>query len=67
MWSVAMTQRLEARLLRASRTPEVHLLAGQDHNPHGEDENEHHRMLITFLRRTLEAASGGKRPLGQLE
>ena len=56
MWSVAMTQRLEARLLQASRTPEVHLLAGQDHNPHGEDENEHHRRLITFLRRTLEAA-----------
>ncbi|MCP1556763.1 UNVERIFIED_ORG: putative esterase [Methylobacterium sp. SuP10 SLI 274] len=56
MWSVAMTQRLEARLLQAGRTPEVHLLAGQDHSPHGEDENEHHLRLITFLRRTLEAA-----------
>lgn len=32
MWSVAMTQRLEAGLLRASRAPEVHLLAGQDHS-----------------------------------
>ncbi|AMB47629.1 thioesterase [Methylobacterium sp. AMS5] len=56
MWSVAMTQRLEARLLRAARTPEVHLLAGQDHNPHGEDENEHHRRLITFLRQALGTA-----------
>jgi acetyl esterase/lipase len=53
MWSAAMTRRLEARLQQAGRTPEVHLLAGQDHNPHGEGENEHHRMLITFLRRTL--------------
>lgn len=52
-WSSAMTQRLEARLLRAARTPEVHLLEDQDHNPYGDDENEHHRMLITFLQRTL--------------
>jgi len=50
MGSAAMTQRLEARLLRATHTPEVHLLAGQDHNPHGDDENEHHRTLITLLR-----------------
>lgn len=35
MWSVATTQRREARLLRASRTPEVHLLAGQDHKGDG--------------------------------
>jgi hypothetical protein len=55
-WSSAMTQRLEARLLRAARTPEVHLLEGQDHNPYGDDENEHHRKLITFLQRTLGTA-----------
>jgi hypothetical protein len=55
MWSVAMTQRLEARLRQAARKPEVHLLVGQDHTPHGEEENEHHRLLITFLRRTLGA------------
>ena len=43
-------------MLRAAHTPEVHLLAGQDHNPHGEDENEHRRTLITLPRRTLGAA-----------
>ncbi|KQO88824.1 hypothetical protein ASF56_19250 [Methylobacterium sp. Leaf122] len=46
----------EHALLRAAHTPEAHLLAGQDHNPHVDDENEHHRTLITLLRRTLGAA-----------
>ena len=46
----------EHTLLRATHTPEVHLLAGQDHIPHGDDENEHHRTLITLPRRTLGAA-----------
>lgn len=53
LWSAAMTQRLEARLRRANRNPEVHLLPGQDHNPSGEDENAFHRILIAFLLRTL--------------
>jgi len=52
-WSSSMTERLQERLHRAGLDPEVHLLAGQDHTPEGEDENAHHRQLIAFLRRTL--------------
>ena len=56
VWSAMMTSRLEERLRRHGRTPEVHYLAGQDHTPYGEDENDHHRRLIAFLRRSLGGA-----------
>ena len=55
VWSVEMTRRLEARLRRHGRSPEVHYLPGQDHGPRGEDENEHYARLVTFFRNKLEA------------
>lgn len=57
VWSVAMTQRLESRLRRNGRTPEVHYLLGQDHMPEGDDENQHHARLVTFLRSSLDPIS----------
>ncbi|MDB5627661.1 MAG: thioesterase, partial [Tardiphaga sp.] len=54
MWSATMTQRLAERLRQSGRSPEVHLLPDEGHNPSGEQENAHHRRLIAFLRRTLD-------------
>ena len=54
VWSVEMTRRLEARLRRHGRSPEVHYLSGQDHAPEGEHENEHNRRLVAFLRSNLD-------------
>lgn len=53
MWSASMTERLRDRLHRHGLMPEVYLLADQDHTPEGEDESDHYRRLIVFLRRTL--------------
>ena len=58
VWSVSTTRRLEERLRRAGRSPEVHYLPGQDHTPRGDAENEHHLCLMRFLRRSLAAAGG---------
>ncbi len=55
IWSVSMTQRLEDRLRRHGRHPEVHYLADQDHVPRGEAENAHHAALMAFLTRALTA------------
>ncbi len=38
MWSADMTRRLAARLRLHGRTPEVHILPGQDHAPMGDGE-----------------------------
>lgn len=56
MWSVSMTRRLEARLQQHGRTPEVHFLSEQDHNPVGEDENSYNHRLIDFFHRALAMA-----------
>ncbi len=53
VWSVAMTKRLEARLLAHGRKPEVHIYEGQDHIPTSAAENLHHENLLTFLDRNL--------------
>ena len=53
VWSVQMTRRLEDRLRRNGRCPEVHYLSGQDHSPEGEGENEHHARVVEFLRSSL--------------
>lgn len=56
MWSADMTRRLAARLRLHGRTPEVHILPGQDHAPMGAGENAYHRCLIDFLHRALTVA-----------
>lgn len=53
VWSASMTERLADRLRQGGRSPEVHLLPGQDHVLYGDDENAHHLRLVAFLRRTL--------------
>lgn len=53
VWSVEMTRRLEARLIRGGRTPEVHYLPGCGHALDGADENDHHLRLMAFFERAL--------------
>jgi dipeptidyl aminopeptidase/acylaminoacyl peptidase len=53
VWSVEMTRRLEARLRRKGRDPEVRYYDGEDHVPGSEGENYHHELLIAFFDRTL--------------
>ncbi|ART64562.1 alpha/beta hydrolase family protein [Kushneria marisflavi] len=55
MWSVAMTRRLEARLKRHGRTPEVVYMQGEGHIPGDEAENDWYARLMTFFARTLMA------------
>jgi hypothetical protein len=50
-----MTRRLQERLLRHGRRPEVRYDEGDDHSPMGAAaENRHNERLVEFLRRTLE-------------
>ncbi len=53
VWSVAMTRRLEQRLLAAGRPAEIHYLEGQDHLPDGNAENALLEKLLDFFARTL--------------
>lgn len=49
VWDVAMTRRLEARLLANDREPQVHYYEGQDHVGDGAGENMHHEKLLSFF------------------
>lgn len=53
VWSVEMTRRLEARLIAAGRSPEVHYVEGQGHLFDGIRENELHEKLLGFFERTI--------------
>lgn len=53
VWSVEMTQRLEARLMANDRDPEVHYYEGKDHGGDGESENTHNEQLIEFFAKHL--------------
>ncbi|WP_244492378.1 S9 family peptidase [Aureimonas sp. AU12] len=56
MWTVAMTRRLEERLRRHGRRPEVRYDEGDDHCPIGAAaENRHNERLVEFLWRALGA------------
>lgn len=53
VWDVAMTRRLEKRLLSSGRPAEVHYYDGEGHISGSDGENQHHQRLITFLLRHL--------------
>ena len=52
-WSVEMTRRLEARLKKAGRTPEVHYYSDQGHWFAGDAINLHFERVADFFRRHL--------------
>ncbi|MET1413325.1 acyl-CoA thioester hydrolase/BAAT C-terminal domain-containing protein [Roseibium sp. HPY-6] len=52
-WSPQMTKRLEARRRDHGLGVEAHYYMDEGHVPGSEGENEHHRLLIDFLERTL--------------
>lgn len=53
VWSSGMTRRLEARLRRHGRSPEVHWYEGGGHGAWGETANLHWEQVIAFFQRTL--------------
>lgn len=53
VWSVDMTRRLEARLLAAGRTPQVHYFDGQRHMFDSAGQNDLNEKLIGFFGETL--------------
>jgi dienelactone hydrolase len=54
VWSVDMTRRLQARLQKAGRSPEVHIYGGQDHLPDSVGENTHNELLLNFFSQHLD-------------
>ncbi len=48
-----MTRRLQARLQKAGRSPEVHIYGGQDHLPDSVGENTHNELLLNFFSQHL--------------
>jgi dipeptidyl aminopeptidase/acylaminoacyl peptidase len=54
VWTVECTRRLETRLTRAGRSPEVHYYPEQDHRLTPEAQNLQYARLVSFFRRYLE-------------
>lgn len=53
MWSVEMTKRLEKRLIKNGRSPEVHYYEGEDHIPNSAGQNKHYELLLDFFLKHL--------------
>nr|WP_240538758.1 prolyl oligopeptidase family serine peptidase [Halomonas sp. SH5A2] len=53
MWSVEMTTRLEKRLIKHGRSPEVHYYEGEDHIPSSACQNKHYELLMDFFSKHL--------------
>lgn len=57
VWTVEMTQRLEARLKEHGRQPLIHYDEDEDHGPFSADaQNRHNERLVGFLRGALAAS-----------
>lgn len=52
-WSAEMTRRLEARRRDHGRPIEAHYYPNEGHIPASAGENEHHALLIDFLKRSI--------------
>jgi acetyl esterase/lipase len=63
VWSVEMTQRLDARLRRHGRQAEVHYYEGQDHILDAAAENQHNLHLVSFFARTLTTSGTEAQPV----
>lgn len=56
VWTVEMTRRLEERLKRYGRKPDVHYDEGENHGPFSADaQNRHNERLVGFLQAALAA------------
>ncbi|BBI48934.1 hypothetical protein HORIV_13550 [Vreelandella olivaria] len=55
MWTVEMTKRLEQRLLKHGRSPEVHYYECEDHIPSSAGQNKHYELILSFFQNTFKA------------
>ncbi|MNL53633.1 Dienelactone hydrolase family protein [compost metagenome] len=53
VWPFEQTQRLEAKLKKFGRSPEVHYFPGADHGFSNADEMKRRDLVLDFLKRVL--------------